>query len=134
MGKYTKLPKKIAGFKIPKALRLISPKKIAGVKITKLLRKNSLLGDLLGSAAGRRLLADFLVAAAAAAAALLTAASWERGTRKAGADVADSGQESPTLDAIKGAIRAMTESLSGAVSATVGTSETTTTGPAALNE
>jgi hypothetical protein len=47
------------------------PKKIAGVRIPKTLRKAEFLKLLLGSELGRRMLADALVAAAGAAAAVL---------------------------------------------------------------
>ena len=50
----SKLPKKVAGFKVPKALR-----------------KSGMLDTLVGTQTGRQLLADALIAAASAAAAVL---------------------------------------------------------------
>jgi len=47
------------------------PKTVAGLKVPKALRKSGVLETLVGSHAGRQLLADALVAAAAAAAAAL---------------------------------------------------------------
>lgn len=69
------------------------PKKIAGFKLPKTLRKSRLLRSMLGSEQGQRILADALVAAATAAAAVLTGKSETaqaagdkavRGTRSAG--------------------------------------------------
>ena len=47
------------------------PKTVAGLKVPKALRKSGVLETLVGSHAGRQILADALVAAAAAAAAAL---------------------------------------------------------------
>jgi hypothetical protein len=47
------------------------PKRVAGVKLPKALRKSGLAKSLLGTAVGRQLLADALIAAAGAAAAVL---------------------------------------------------------------
>lgn len=47
------------------------PKTVAGLKVPKVLRKSGMLETLVGSHAGRQILADALVAAAAAAAAAL---------------------------------------------------------------
>lgn len=49
------------------------PKRIAGFKVPKAVRKSPLLKGLLGSALGRQILADALVAAAAAGAGALVA-------------------------------------------------------------
>ena len=48
------------------------PKKVGGVKVPKALRKSGALETLVGSEAGRRILADAILAAASAAAAALT--------------------------------------------------------------
>jgi hypothetical protein len=75
MGKKNAIPKKIAGFKVPKSLR-----------------KSALLDNLLKSSVGRTILADALTAGAAAAAAALveyreevgdTAAKGVKGGRRA---------------------------------------------------
>ncbi len=50
----------------------IVPKKVAGFKVPKSVRKSSLLRNMLASRAGRQMLANALVAAANAAAAVLT--------------------------------------------------------------
>jgi hypothetical protein len=47
------------------------PKKVAGFKVPKALRKSPMLKVLLGSTAGRRILSDAVMAGAAAAAAIL---------------------------------------------------------------
>ncbi|NNM72216.1 hypothetical protein [Enterovirga aerilata] len=58
------------------------PKKVAGLKVPKALRKSGVLETLVGSRAGREILADALVAAATAAAAALVKDRGERhGTR-----------------------------------------------------
>jgi hypothetical protein len=72
------------------------PKKIAGVKLPKFLRKSDLLNALLASATGRELMAKAVTAAAAAAAAVLVEHRGEvaaAGGRAldAGADAAKSG-------------------------------------------
>jgi hypothetical protein len=54
-----------------KAAKMKLPKKVAGLKVPKALRKSAALETLAGSHAGRQILADALVAAAAAAAAVL---------------------------------------------------------------
>jgi hypothetical protein len=53
------------------------PKKVAGIKVPKMLRKSWLMKSLLGTSMGRQILADALVAGAAAAAAALVAVSVE---------------------------------------------------------
>ena len=49
------------------------PKKVAGLKVPKALRKSKALETLVGSEAGRRILAEAIMAAATAAASALTA-------------------------------------------------------------
>jgi hypothetical protein len=60
------------------------PKKIAGFKIPKMIRKNAVLSALLASPTGRQILGQALVAGAAAAAAVLTASRSD--------DIADAGK------------------------------------------
>lgn len=54
-----------------KAAKSKLPKKVAGFKVPKGLRKSGMLDTLVGSQTGRQLLADALIAAASAAAAVL---------------------------------------------------------------
>jgi hypothetical protein len=100
------------------------PKKIAGVKIPKVLRKNALLKGLLGSAAGRQIVADALVAAAGAAAAALVASQVVRkgGVGKAAQDAVHAGKEGTDIveKALKEAAVAMKEVLSNAAQAALG--------------
>jgi len=97
------------------------PKKIAGVKVPKLLRSSTLLKALLGTKLGRQILADALVAAAAAAAAALVAVSAEDvgdATRKA----ASAGQDGAkrVKRAVKDAAGAMSEVISNAAREALG--------------
>jgi len=96
------------------------PKKIAGVKVPKALRKNSLIKSLLGSATGRRIVADALVAAASAAASVLMARSDK--VQKTGAAIADAGDDATKVAkrALKSAAGAITDSLSNAAKAALG--------------
>lgn len=91
------------------------PKKIAGVKIPKLFRKNKLLKGLLGSPTGRALVADALMAAATAAAGVLMA-SKSKVAAKAGKDAADTVTSNADLlkDAMKSAAAAMTQVIANA--------------------
>lgn len=66
------------------------PKKVAGVKVPKAVRKATSLGTLLNSGLGREILADALIAAAGAAAAALTRT---RPVRNVGHAVAEAGEE-----------------------------------------
>jgi hypothetical protein len=74
------------------------PKKLAGMKVPKAVRKSRFLDSLIGSETGRKLLADALIAAAAAAAATLagqssTAAANGSGKRKRKGDTGASAAE-----------------------------------------
>ena len=82
------------------------PKKVAGVKVPKAVRKSSSIGTLLSSGLGREILADALIAAAGAAAAALTRT---RAAREAGSAVADAGSTaaSATGDAVQTAAGAV---------------------------
>ena len=95
------------------------PKKIAGVKVPKVLRKSTLMRNLLGSEVGRRVVADALVAAASAAAAVLVNRA---DVRKAGAAVAHTSEDAAKVakDALKSAAAAVTESLGNAAKVALG--------------
>jgi hypothetical protein len=82
------------------------PKKVAGVKVPKAVRQSKSLGTLLNSGLGREILADALIAAAGAAAAALTRT---RPVRNAGRAVAETGSEaaSATSDAVQTAAGAV---------------------------
>ena len=67
-----------------------APKKVAGVKIPKAVRKSSALSTLFSSSLGREILADALIAAAGAAAAALTRT---RTAEKAGESAVKAGAE-----------------------------------------
>ena len=99
------------------------PKRIAGVKIPKVLRKNSLLKSLISTAAGRQIAADALVAAAgAAAAALVTsrAASGSKGSgRKSIVEASEDGVE-VVQRALKDAANALTNVLGNAAQGAMG--------------
>jgi hypothetical protein len=106
------------------------PKKIAGIKIPKVLRKNSLLKSLVGTAAGRQIVADALKAAAGAAAAALVASRMSEGSkgrdRKSGiAEASEDGIEI-VQRALKDAADAMTEVLGKAAQAAMGHEERNT--------
>jgi hypothetical protein len=106
------------------------PKKIAGVKIPRAIRKNTLMKGLLGNPVGRQIIADALIAAASAAAAALVAsrhgavkvASRHGAVKKAGKAVANAGED--TLQVARGALKsaasAFTDSLSNAAKLAVG--------------
>lgn len=100
------------------AKKIRIPKRVIGIKIPKALRKNSLIKGLLGSHTGRQVIADALMAAAAAAAAAL-AAGGPKGVAKAGAAVAHAAEDGTTVAkrAVKSAVDALTDSLSGAAKA-----------------
>jgi hypothetical protein len=97
------------------------PKKIAGVKIPRAIRKNTLMKGLLGNPVGRQIVADALIAAATAAAAALVA-SRPGGVKKAGKAVANAGED--TLQVARGALKsaasAFTDSLTNAAKLAVG--------------
>ncbi len=92
------------------------PKTVAGVKVPKTLRKAA-AGTLLDSPLAREILADMLIAAAGAAAAALVK------ERPTGQQVADAGEAvvdaggraaGATRDAVQGAAEAVTETVAGA--------------------
>jgi len=98
------------------------PKKIAGVKIPKILRKDSLLKSLLNSPTGRQIIANALVAAAGAAASALLAGT--EGTTKASAN----GREEAgkiAKRALQSAAGALTDALSSAAKSAMGADEET---------
>ena len=72
------------------------PKKVAGVKVPKAVRDSSSLSTLFNSALGREIIADALIAAAGAAAAALTRT---RAAKKAGNAVAETGGEAVSASA-----------------------------------
>jgi hypothetical protein len=91
------------------------PKKIAGVKLPKLLRSSSLVKALIGTKLGRQIFADALVAAAAAAAAALVAVSADDvgdATKKVAS--AGKGGAKRVKRAVKDAAGAMSEVISNA--------------------
>ena len=107
------------------------PKKIAGIKIPKVMRRNSLIKGLLGSPAGRQVIAQALLAAASAAAAVLTAAkagdAKKAGeAKKAGAAVAQAGEDGIKVAkrALKSAAVALTDSLGDSAKSALGLEDT----------
>jgi|SRR4051794_18171352 hypothetical protein len=72
------------------------PKKVAGVKIPKAVREPGTLSNLFNSALGREIIADALIAAAGAAAAALTRS---RTVKDAGKAVADAGASAASAGA-----------------------------------
>jgi hypothetical protein len=72
------------------------PKKVAGVKLPKAVRESSSFSTLFNSALGREIIADALIAAAGAAAAALTRT---RTAKKAGIAVADAGADAASASA-----------------------------------
>jgi hypothetical protein len=82
------------------------PKKVAGVKVPKAMRQSKSLGTLLNSGLGREILADALIAAAGAAAAALTRT---RPVQKVGRAAAEAGSDaaSATSDAVQTAAGAV---------------------------
>jgi hypothetical protein len=96
------------------------PKKIAGVKIPKILRKDSLIKSLLNSPTGRQIIANALVAAAGAAASALLAGS--QGASKASANGhEDAGKIAKR--ALQSAAGALTDALSSAAKSAMGADE-----------
>jgi|SRR5829696_2279968 hypothetical protein len=85
------------------------PKKVAGVKVPKAVRQSKSLSTLLTSRLGREILADALIAAAGAAAAALTRT---RTAKNAGKSVAEAGAE--TSDAVQTAAGAVASVVSEA--------------------
>ncbi|HEY8383138.1 MAG TPA: hypothetical protein VIL09_13400 [Microvirga sp.] len=67
------------------------PKKVAGVKVPKAVRESKSLGTMLSSGLGREILADALIAAAGAAAAALTKTRAAQNTGRAVADMGSAG-------------------------------------------
>jgi hypothetical protein len=100
------------------------PKKIAGVKIPKVLRKNSLLKSLIGTSAGRQIAADALVAAAGAAAAALVASQAASGSKGSGrkSSIVEASEDGLEIvqRALKEAANAMTKVISDAAQAAMG--------------
>ena len=84
MTKKTKA--KSGGTKKAKKAEGSLPKKVAGVKVPKAVRKSGTLATLFNSELGREILADALIAAAGAAAAALTRTRTAKETGKALAD------------------------------------------------
>jgi hypothetical protein len=82
------------------------PKKVAGVKVPKAVRQSSSISTLFSSALGREILADALIAAAGAAAAALTRT---RSAQQAGHAVAEAGSNaaSTASDAVQTASTAV---------------------------
>jgi hypothetical protein len=72
------------------------PKKVAGVKVPKAVRKSGSLASLFGSQLGREILADALIAAAGAAAAALTRTRAAKDTGKA---LAETGSQAASTGA-----------------------------------
>ena len=101
------------------------PKKIAGIKIPKVLRRNSLIKGLLGSPTGRQVIAQALLAAASAAAAVLTAAKAGE-AKKAGAAVAHAGEDGIKVAkrALKSAASALSDSLGDSAKSALGLQDT----------
>jgi hypothetical protein len=97
------------------------PKKIAGIKIPKVLRKNSLIKGLISSPTGRQVIADALLAAAGAAAAVL-ATSKSGGAAKTGTAIAHKTEDGAKIAkrALKSAASALTDSLSSAAKSAFG--------------
>ena len=84
------------------------PKKIAGFKLPKAIRKSPALKTLLGSETGRKILGDALIAGAAAASAALVQTHPDT-LGNAGKDAVDSGKKAGNLaaQAVKDATGAM---------------------------
>lgn len=97
------------------------PKKVMGVKIPKALRSSRLLEGLVGSATGRQIVADALIAGATAAAGALVGARSEK-VQKASNKVIDSAEDSGALmrKAISSATGALTDVLGNAAKAATG--------------
>jgi len=85
------------------------PKKIAGVKVPKKVRKSAIVTSLLESDAARKLAADMLLAAAGAIAAVLVQNN-SREIKATGKSVRRTGQKGSSLvqDVVKGAAGAVT--------------------------
>jgi hypothetical protein len=94
------------------------PKKIAGLKIPKVVRKNAVLKALLASPTGRKILGEALVAGAAAAAAVLASTNADQ-ISDAGKGAAKRGKKAGNITArvIKDATGAMVGVISDAASA-----------------
>jgi len=84
------------------------PRKIVGYKVPKAIRKSPMLKVLLGSTAGRRILSDAVMAGAAAAAAILVQSN-QNDVARAGKQVAKGGKKAGNIAtrAVKGAAGAM---------------------------
>ena len=97
------------------------PKRIMGVKIPKALRSSTLLTSLVGSHTGRQIVADALVAAAGAAAAALVAARSET-VQKAGNKAVETTEDSGAVlrDALMSAASAVTDVLGKAAKSALG--------------
>jgi len=104
MGKKNRIPKRIAGFRVPK-----------------LLRKSRLMKSLLSTPLGRQIVADALVAAAAAAAAVLVSTTSEQAsdaTRKLASAGKDGAKR--VKKAVKNAGSAMSEVITNAAREALG--------------
>jgi hypothetical protein len=80
------------------------PKRVAGVKLPKALRKSGLAKSLLGTRAGRQLLADALIAAAGAAAAVLVKDKGAEVKKGGGAAVRATGTVGKVVESAAGAV------------------------------
>jgi hypothetical protein len=97
------------------------PKKIAGFRVPKLLRKSRLMKGLLSTPFGRQIVADALVAAAAAAAAALVATTSEQAgdaTKKLAGAGKDGAKR--VKRAVKNAAGAMSEVITNAAREALG--------------
>jgi hypothetical protein len=100
------------------------PKKLAGVKIPKMLRNSTLIRSLFGTVLGRQILADALVAGAGAAAAALIATRSDA-VAETGEAVASVGKKSGKVvkDAVRGAADAMSDVIGNAAKAVLAETE-----------
>ncbi|MFC5067722.1 hypothetical protein [Flaviflagellibacter deserti] len=88
------------------------PKKIAGFKVPKQIRKSPVVKALIGSEMGRQVIGNALIAGATAAAGALAASQTDRmgrGAKKSGRVFANAADDA--LSAIKGVIAEATQSL-----------------------
>jgi hypothetical protein len=96
------------------------PKKVAGFKIPKMIRKSPVVSGLLASDTGRKVLADALMAGAAAAVAVL-AADNKGAIAEAGEDAAKGSVKAGGIvkDVVKGVSSAMAEVIGDAARAVI---------------
>lgn len=97
------------------------PKKVMGVKIPKALRSSQLLKGLVGSATGRQIVADAVIAAATAAAGALVGARSEK-VQKATNKVVEGAEDGGAImrKAISSATGALTDVLGNAAKVVTG--------------